>query len=233
MLALPMSDHDSSVWPIADEAAERVEEGMVVGLGTGRAAAMFVRALAARVRNGLSVRGVPTSRRTADLARELGIPLAALDEVERIDLDVDGADEVDPSLDLIKGHGGALLRERVVASIAKDFVVLVGEEKLVPRLGARMSVPVEVVPFAAPVVLRALTSMGAAVVPRMAGAAPFVSDNGNQILDARFSAIEDAEDLQRSIDRLPGVVDNGLFVGMADVVLVHAANGARRRLARS
>jgi ribose 5-phosphate isomerase A len=232
MLAFPMSDDGSPIWPIATEAAAMVEAGMVVGLGTGRAAAMFVRALAARVRSGLSIRGVPTSTRTARLAEELAVPLATLDEVQRIDVDVDGADEVDPALDLIKGHGGALLRERVVASISERFIVLVGEEKLVPRLGTRMSVPVEVVPFAAPVARRALEAMGCEVALRMTGAEPFVSDNGNPILDARFREIADARELHERMDRLPGVVDNGLFVGMADVVLVHS-DGARRRLSRS
>jgi ribose 5-phosphate isomerase A len=228
-----MSGAEASLWPAAIEAAEMIEPEMVVGLGTGRAAAMFVRALARRIQAGLDVRGVPTSKRTDELANELGVPLVGLDEVEVIDIDVDGADEVDPSLDLIKGHGGALLRERVVASVSKRFVILAGEEKMVPRLGARMSVPVEVVPFAAPVARRRIEALGADVRLRLdAAGLPFVSDNGNQILDAKFESIEDGADLERRINGLPGVVDNGLFIGMADVVLVHSETGFRR-LSRS
>jgi ribose 5-phosphate isomerase A len=217
----------TEIWPAAEHAADLVKPGMVVGLGTGRAAAMFVRALARRVEAGLSIRGVPTSVRTAELAGELSVPLATLDEVERIDIDVDGADEVDPTLDLIKGHGGALLRERVVASISKLFVVIVGEEKLVPRLGSKMAVPVEVVPFAVPVTQRALCGLGGEVTLRTRGGGPFTSDNGNHFLDARFDAIDDAAALESRIDALPGVVDSGLFIGMADRVLVHEGAGFR------
>jgi ribose 5-phosphate isomerase A len=228
MLARLMPSEEGSIWPIAAEAAEMVGPGAVIGLGTGRAASMFVRALAARVREGLSIRGVATSLRTEKLAKDLEIPLARLDAVQALDLDVDGADEVDPALDLIKGHGGALLRERVVASISKRFVILVGEEKLVPRLGARMAVPVEVAPFAAPVVLRSLKELGGEARLRMADGAPFLSDNGNHILDARFDGIPEPGVLQLEIDALPGVVDNGLFVGMADLVLVQSGRDVRR-----
>ncbi len=211
----------TDIWPAAEHTADMVEPDMVVGLGTGRAAAMFVRALARRVHDGLSIRGIPTSLKTAELAKELSVPLTTLDEVESIDIDVDGADEVDPTLNLIKGHGGSLLRERVVASVSKRFVVLVGEEKLVPHLGAKMAVPVEVVPFAVPVARAALLRLGADVALRTNSDGPFESDNGNQILDARFDKIADPGDLERRIDELPGVVDNGLFIGMADLVLVH------------
>jgi ribose 5-phosphate isomerase A len=227
-----MSGAGDTLWPAAIEAAEMIEPGMVVGLGTGRAAAMFLRALARRIQEGLRARGVPTSKRTGELANELGVPLVGLDEIEIIDIDVDGADEVDPSLDLIKGHGGALLRERVVASVSKELVILAGEEKIVPRLGARMSVPVEVVPFAAPVARRKIEALGADVRLRMSDGRPFVSDNGNQILDAKFESIEHAADLERRINALPGVVDNGLFIGMADLVLVQSESGFRR-LSRS
>ena len=224
-----MSGAEPFLWPAAVEAAEMIEPGTVVGLGTGRAAAMFVRALARRVESGLEVRGVPTSRRTEELANGLGVPLAGLDEIEVVDIDVDGADEVDPSLDLIKGHGGALLRERVVASISRKFVILAGEEKIVPRLGARMAVPVEVVPFAAPVSKRALEALGGDVRLRVdSQGKPFVSDNGNHILDAKFARIQDAADLEARIDALPGVVDNGLFIGMAHLVLVQSESGYRR-----
>ena len=222
MLAALMSD-EPSIWPAALAAVEMVEPGMVVGLGTGRAAAMFVRALAERVtQDGLSVRGVPTSIRTAELAEELKIPLTTLDQVDSVDIDFDGADEVDPNLDLIKGHGGALLRERVVASVSDRFVVLVGDEKIVKNLGERMSVPVEVVPFAAPIARRELESLGSNVELRSVGQAPYRSDNGNYILDARFEQIISPFELEKRIDRVPGVVDSGLFIGMADLVFVQS-----------
>ena len=184
-----------------------------------------------RLREGLEIRAIPTSIKTAKLAEELSVPLTTLDDVDTIDIDVDGADEVDPELNLIKGHGGALLRERVVASISKRFVVLVGEEKLVPHLGAKMSVPVEVVPFAVPAARRALTTLGANAVLRVNAGIPFESDNGNQIIDARFEDITNAKELETSIDEVPGVVDSGLFVGMADLVLVQL-DGSSRRMER-
>ena len=221
----------TDLWPIAVEAADMVKPGMVVGLGTGRAAAMFVRALAGRLREGLDIRAIPTSIKTAKLAEELSLPLTTLEAIDTIDIDVDGADEVDPDLNLIKGHGGALLRERVVASMSKRFVVLVGEEKLVPYLGAKMSVPVEVVPFAVPAARRALTTLGASAVLRVNAGIPFESDNGNQIIDARFENIANAKELEASIDEVPGVVDSGLFIGMAHLVLVHA-DGSSRRMER-
>jgi ribose 5-phosphate isomerase A len=219
---------ETSLWPAALEAASMVESGMVVGLGTGRAAAQFVHALARRVACGLQIVGVPTSNDTTKLARDLAIPLATFADVDAIDLDVDGADEVDPNLDLIKGHGGALLRERVVASVSRRFVVLVGDEKIVPHLGARMSVPVEVVPFAAPVVSRRLEMIGGEVCLRTREGVPFVSDNGNHILDARFETIDDPGELHRQIKALPGVADSGLFVDMAQLVLVQSKEGFRR-----
>lgn len=228
MLAALMSD-EPPIWPAALAAVQMVESGMVVGLGTGRAAAMFVRALAERVtQDGLSVRGVPTSIRTAELADELKIPLTTLDEVASVDIDVDGADEVDPNLDLIKGHGGALLRERVVASVSERFVVLVGDEKIVKNLGERVSVPIEVVPFAAPVARRKLESLGSEVELRSVGEAPYRSDNGNYILDARFERITSPSELEELIDRVPGVVDSGLFIGMADVVFVQSERAFRK-----
>lgn len=228
-----MSEKKPQIWPAARAAADMVESGMVLGLGTGRAAAMFVRALAERVaKEGLSVRGVPTSVRTAELAEGLSIPLTTLEEVAYVHIDVDGADEVDPNLDLIKGHGGALLRERVVASVSERFVVLVGDEKMVATLGERMSVPVEVVPFAVSVARRKLESLGSEVELRSAADVPYRSDNGNYILDARFEHIPSPSELERLIDGVPGVVDSGLFIGMADVVLVQS-EGTFRTMERT
>ena len=226
-MLLSSTQHMTDIWPAAEHAADMVEPDMVVGLGTGRAAAMFVRALARRVHDGLAIRGIPTSLKTAELAKGLSVPVTTLDAIKDIDIDVDGADEVDPAINLIKGHGGALLRERVVASVSKLFVVLVGEEKLVTHLGAKMAVPVEVVPFAVPVARAGLLRLGADVALRANNDGPFESDNGNQILDARFDNIADARDLERRIDELPGVVDSGLFIGMADLVLVHTSDSFR------
>ena len=194
---------------------------MVIGLGTGRAAAGFVRELGERVRNGLEVRGIPTSRATESLARSLGIPLIGFEEVSAVDLAVDGADEVDPDRNLIKGHGGALVRERVVAAAASRFVILVGPEKLSSRLGVRRSVPVEAIPFAAPQVRRALERMGAeAEIRTESEGEPFVTDNGNLLVNAAFGEIAEPATLHRQILEVPGVLDSGLFAGMADEVLV-------------
>lgn len=225
-----MSAGGGVLWPSTREAAAMVEDGMVVGLGTGRAAEMFVRSLAERLAAGLSIRGVPTSERTAALARELGIPLVSLEDVERVDLDVDGADEVSPKLDLIKGHGGALVRERLVAAASSRFVVLVGEEKLVPQLGTLRALPVEVVPFGISVARRGLEGLGARVSLRLSEAqgSAFRTDNGNAILDAAWNGIESPADLQQAVDLLPGVVDCGLFVGMVDLVLVQTSSGIKR-----
>ncbi len=213
--------------------AQRVQPGWVVGLGTGRAASAFVRALGRRVAaGGLPIRGVPTSRATAALAASLAIPLAGMDEVDRIDFAVDGADEVDGRRrDLIKGHGGALVRERVVAAAARHFTILAGPEKLSERLGERMSVPVEVVPFAARPVRRALEALGARQVARREDepGTPFVTDNGNWILNAAFGPISDPGALHWEILGIPGALDSGLFVGMADEVLVAAASAGPTR----
>jgi ribose 5-phosphate isomerase A len=218
----------SDIWLAAREASEMIEPGMIVGLGTGRAASMFVRALAERVGAGLRIKGIPTSKKTEALARELSIPLCTLEDVDHIDVDVDGADEVSPSLDLIKGHGGALLRERIVASISSRFVIVVGEQKLVDSLGTRVDLPVEVVPFGVPVAQSCLEKISKGVNLRLEGGTPYLTDNGNVILNVAFDAIADPAALERAVDAVPGVVDSGLFVGMADVVLVQTDSGVKR-----
>jgi ribose 5-phosphate isomerase A len=205
---------------VAQRALEYVRDGDVVGLGTGRAATAFVQALGGRCRDGLRVRGIPTSTVTADLATQLGIPLVALDEVAHIDVTVDGADEVDPQLNLIKGYGGALVREKVVAAASSRMIVLVGTEKLVPVLGARGKLPVEVVPFAAAFCRRRLADLGYSATLRTDRGKPFVSDNGNSILDCQVPAIADPESLERAIVAIPGVVGTGLFLGMAEIILI-------------
>ena len=222
---------DDGATALAREAMRFVESGQVVGLGTGQAATAFLRALGQRVAGGVDVRGVPTSEATASLARRLGIRLVTLDDVDAIDVTVDGADEVDPRANLIKGHGGALLREKVVASVARRFVVLVGAEKLVPVLGSRRPLPIEVVPFAGAPCRRRLEAMGYPAEVRMADGRPLMTDNGNLLLDCRIGSIADPRALESSIRGIPGVVDTGLFLDMAPTVLVW--DGARcRRLPR-
>jgi ribose 5-phosphate isomerase A len=209
-------------------AATYVERGMKVGLGTGRAATAFVRALSARVRgDGLEVVGVPTSEATRALAESLGIPLATLSEAGRLDLTVDGADEVDPHLDLIKGLGGALVREKIVAASSRRLLIVVGSEKMVERLGVRTPLPVEIVPFGLALCERRIAELGARFELRRRDTEVFVSDNGNYILDCRFEGIADPASLDGAIREIPGVVGSGLFVGMAERVLVQDGRGVR------
>lgn len=203
----------------AQYALQYVRDGGVVGLGTGRAATSFVHALAERVQAGLTVRGVPTSAATASLATDLGIPLVTLDEVGELDVTVDGADEVDPELNLIKGYGGALVREKIVAASSKRLVILVGKEKLVPVLGSRGVLPVEIVPFGEALCRRRLSMLGCRPQRRIVDGKSFVTDNGNHVLDCGVKPIADAPALERAILDIPGVVGTGLFLRMADVVI--------------
>lgn len=207
-----------------------VPDGAIVGLGSGRAATRFIKALGRRLGDGLKVRGVPTSKSTEDLARNLGIPIVSLDELESIDIAVDGADEVDPQLNLIKGLGGALVREKIVAAAAKKFVILVGPEKLVQTLGDHGVLPVEVVPFALEFCRRRLAAIGCPSVIRQKGGRTFMSDNGNPILDCQVAAISDPAALDAAIRLIPGVVGTGLFLGMADQVVVDRGGSVEVRL---
>ena len=209
-------------------AAAMVEDGMRVGLGTGSTAFMAIRSLGARIRQEeLRIVGTPTSYATEHLARAEGIPLVTLDEVDRLDLAFDGADEVDPAFNLIKGRGAAHTRERVVAALADRFLVLVDASKLVPQLGTKMPLPVEVLPMAVPPVSRALQQLGAVPTLRMGKCkdGPVVTDQGFWIIDAHFKIIEDPPRLAQTVRMLPGVLDHGLFVEMATDVLVGQADG--------
>jgi ribose 5-phosphate isomerase A len=197
-----------------------VQDGQVVGLGTGSTAACFIKLLAEQVKNGLRVRGIPTSDRSRDLALSLGIPLTTLAECQEIAVTVDGADEFDPQLRLIKGGGGALLREKIVASASKQMVVVTDASKQVKKLG-KFPLPVEVVPFAEALVAKRIRALGADVQLRGgADGSPYVTDEKNHILDCRFGEIQDADGLARSLSDMPGVVEHGLFIGMASVVLM-------------
>jgi len=217
----------------AEAALEDVRPGMKLGLGSGRTAEQFVRLLAERVRGGLAVVGVPTSARTAELARAEGIPLATLDDEPVLDLVVDGADEVDPRLRLIKGGGGALLREKIVASASARMIIVADEGKLVDALGA-FPLPIEIVPFGATPIRLAIERMVArlglsgSMAWRRAGAGPYVTDGGNHILDVSLGRIEDPERLAQELDSMPGVVEHGLFIGLASLVVVAGSDGVTR-----
>jgi ribose 5-phosphate isomerase A len=198
---------------------------MTLGLGTGRAAAAFVEALGARVARGLCIRGVPTSGATAELAKSHGIPLTRLEDVESLDITFDGADEVDPRLDCIKGYGGAMVREKVVAASSKRLVILVGPEKLVGQLGQRGRLPIEVLPFGETVVRRELARLGLdATLRRDDTSNALVTDNGNWILDAKLNPPIDAHALEAAIVALPGVIGTGFFLDMADTVVIGSAS---------
>jgi ribose 5-phosphate isomerase A len=204
---------------IYERALDFVADGAVVGLGSGRASTEFIKLVGARVRSGLRVRGVPTSQTSAELAQSLGIPLVSLEGGMPLALTVDGADEVDPQLNLIKGYGRALVREKIVAAASRLLVILVGAGKTVPALGSRGKLPVEVVPFALPLCRARLTELGLRPVAYEVDGKLFVSDNGNAILDCGVDPISDPAALEASIQAIPGVVGTGLFLGMADVVL--------------
>ena len=219
-------DRDRLKDAAAKRAVEFVEGGMVIGLGTGSTADFVVEELAARVATGLAVVAIPTSEHTAGLARRLGIPLASFADHRRIDLAIDGADEVQrATLDLIKGRGGALLREKIVAAASRRFIVVVDQEKLVDRLGEHMPVPVEVAQFGWQATAAALETLGAAAELRRAGGQPFVTDGGNFILDCHFGPINDPERTERLIKMTVGVVESGLFIGRSSGVIVATDSG--------
>ncbi len=211
----------------ASRALEFVEDGMTIGLGTGSTARHLIRLMADRIRDGLHVRCVPTSIETQNLARSLGIPLTTLAAKPDLDLAIDGADEVDPQRNLIKGAGGALVREKVVAQAARRRIIMVDPSKLVPVLGSKSPVPVEVIPFAAHTAAAELARLGAQVNPRLRGSRTVITDNGNRILDARFGEIPDPARLEREITAIPGVVDCGLFVGMNPTIVVGTEEGTQ------
>jgi ribose 5-phosphate isomerase A len=201
-----------------------VKDGQVVGLGTGSTAAYFIHLLGEQVKHGLRIRGIPSSDRSREQAASLGIPLTTLDECQQIDVTVDGADEFDPQLRLIKGGGGALLHEKIVASATRQLVIVADATKRVPVLG-RFPLPVEVVKFAQALVKKRIEALGAQVeLRRNADGKPFLTDENNYILDCRFGQIRGADGLANKLSDMPGIVEHGLFIGMASVVLV--ANGS-------
>jgi ribose 5-phosphate isomerase A len=224
-----MAADDASLEALGTYALRLVKPGHTIGLGTGRAASAFIRALGA---SGIRVRGVPTSTPAEELGRSVGIPIVTLAEAGKIDTDFDGADEVDSRFNLIKGYGGALVREKIVAASSRRLVVLVGYEKIVKRLGDRGSIPVEVVPFGVLLVSAKIKAMGMKPRVRENAGKEFVTDNGNLILDCAVKKIANPARLDRELLAIPGVVGTGLFIAMADIVLVAEASGKIRVLKR-
>ena len=226
-----MTDPDVAKRAAAYAAADLVQDGMTIGLGSGSTFLFVLDRLAERMRDeGLQLRGVPTSAQTAAAAERAGVPLATLDEVERLDLAIDGADEVDPEHNLIKGGGAAHTRERLVAATADELVVIVGENKLVAVLGEQFRLPVEVMPFGWTHARRRVEATGCTTELRRRGDEPLVTDNGNWILDCSYGGITEPAALADVLDATVGVVDHGLFVGMAGRVVVSDDQGNVRVL---
>jgi ribose 5-phosphate isomerase A len=222
-------DRDRRKREAAERALELVAPGMKLGLGSGSTARQFVELVGKRVAGGLEIRCAATSEATEAQAKALGIPLSSLDELVELDLTVDGADEIDPKLRLIKGGGGALLREKIVASASKRMVVIADSIKLVPRLGA-FPLPIEVVPFGLAAtrqhIERAFAQLGLAGPIRLrGGSSPFVTDGGHYILDCSLGAIAEPEELSQILSPIPGVVEHGLFIGLARAAIIAGAEG--------
>lgn len=210
----------------AERAVTYIQDGMIVGLGTGSTAAYAIKKLGARVaEENLQIRAIATSQRSEEMARELNIPIVSFEEIDQIDITIDGADEVDEQLNLIKGGGGALLREKIVASNSHELIIIVDETKLVKRLG-KFPLPVEVVPFALTVVQRQLELLDCTASLRMEGGNPYLTDNGNYILDCSFGEIKLAPQLHDAIKKITGVVDNGLFIQLARTIIAAYNDGS-------
>ncbi len=207
-----------------EKAAERVKDGMVVGLGTGSTVKYTILKLGEMVKEGLDIVAVPTSKATEKLAKEMGIKLANLDDFERIDLTIDGADEVDANLNLIKGGGGALLREKMIAYYSNYEIIVVDERKISNVLGS-FPLPVEVVKFGYKRTMRTLKTMGCTPEIRRKNGDIFVTDNGNHIVDCKFAEIRNPEEIEVEINMVPGVVENGIFANLANEVIVGTKNG--------
>ncbi|MEH7238513.1 ribose-5-phosphate isomerase RpiA [Bacillus sp. JJ1562] len=200
---------------VGEKALDYIKDGMIVGLGTGSTVFYTISKLGELVQNGLSIKGIPTSKQTENLAKEVGIPLISFNEVQQIDVAIDGADEVDPELNLIKGGGGALLREKIIANAAKTFIVVADSAKNVAKLGS-FPLPVEVLPFGIELTKKKIQELGLVPDLRQVQGSPFQTDNGNYILDCRLPDMTNLIEIERELNLIPGVIENGLFLGMAD-----------------
>ncbi len=228
-----MNDADR-LFALAEAAAAFVEDGMTVGLGSGATAEAFVRSLGARVQQGLTIQGIPTSRRTEHVARETGIPLTTLSDAQTVDFGIDGADEIDPHLALTKGRGGALLYEKLVAEACNRWVIVAASEKLVDRLGTRIALPVEIIPFGWETTQARVEALGFSAPLRVASdGVPIVTDGKHFILDCATGPIDDPRTLGDTLKCVTGVVDHGLFVDLAAAALVCDPDGAVRELTRA
>jgi len=211
----------------AAAAVDYIENGMVVGLGTGSTAAKMVDLVGERVKNGLDIIAVPTSEATAEQAKSLGINVVGFDEVQVIDLTIDGTDEVDPEMRLIKGGGGAHLREKIVASLSDRMIVIAESKKMVSQLGA-FKLPVEVIPFAADALMPKMEALGCSPAIREKDGTPVRTDEKNLIIDCAFEQIDDPEELALTLSLMPGVVEHGLFIDLADIVLIGTEDGVKK-----
>ncbi|KOR37507.1 MULTISPECIES: ribose-5-phosphate isomerase RpiA [Planktothricoides] len=209
---------------VGKAAADRVKSGSIVGLGTGSTTAYAIQYIGERIQSGelTDIKGIPTSFQAEVLAKKYGVPLTTLDEVDHIDVAIDGADEVDPNKNLIKGGGAAHTREKVVDSLADQFIVVVDSSKLVDKLGSTFLLPVEVLPMAMTPVMRAIAKLGGKPELRMGikKAGPVITDQGNFVIDVKFDKIDNPAELEKTLNNLPGVLENGLFVNVTDVVLI-------------
>jgi ribose 5-phosphate isomerase A len=209
-------------------ALDEIRSGMIVGLGSGSTAALFIRELGGRVRGGLKVAGIPTSEESRRIAEEVGVPLTSFEQNPQIDVTIDGADEVSPDLHLTKGLGGALVREKIVAHASRRVVIIVDESKLVEHLGTKTPIPIEVIPLAVPRVLLQLKEIGGEARIREKNGRPFVSDNGNTILDWNHGAIDEPASLEKQLKLITGIVDSGIFANVAKCVIVAGGSGIRK-----
>ena len=225
-----LSDKDRMKKEVGERAVTYIQPGTDIGVGTGTTAYWMILALGKKVKEGFPIRAVPTSKATEELARAQGIPLTTLNDVNKLALTIDGADEVDPALQLIKGGGGALLQEKMVAAASDRMLVIADEEKLVRRLG-KFPLPVEVIPFGWKQVQRRIQGMGCPqAVLRLRDGQPYVTDHGHYILDSHFGEIPDARALGEALHDIPGVVEHGLFIGLATAVLVGYADGTVKEI---
>lgn len=211
----------------AEKAVEEVQSGTIVGLGTGSTILHVLLALGEKVRDGLNIIGIATSKQTETISAQQGIPLSTLADHAVIDLTIDGADEIDSDLNLIKGGGGALVREKIIAHASKRLVIVADESKLVPVLGTTFALPVEVLQFGWKATQKAINNICGRSTLRHSGRKPFLSDNGNYILDCHFEAIRQPAQIESQLNNLPGVVENGLFVNRADKAIIGAESGVQ------